>query len=80
MGGLASLLSNHLMLSIVNHGIVSFPKIRKSERPFVILRNPVPKLLATLNTSITDKVGNYLACPTAQRDPNPTLEIFAINK
>ena len=80
MIGLSRILSNHLVLSGMNHRCIGLPEVGINPSSFIIWRNPIPKFLTTRTIPVPNKVGHHLTRTPAKGNPNPPFIAFTANK
>jgi hypothetical protein len=73
MIGLPFAFANTLMGIWWEDQLVGFPQITITLATLITLRDALPESAAGLLTSITDGIGDNLACPTTQHGPNPAF-------
>jgi hypothetical protein len=78
--GLSFSFSNTLMRIWREDQLIGFPQIAETLTTFITSWDPLPEKLAGLLTSITNGIGDNLACPTTHRSPNPSFSPLFLHK
>ena len=76
----AGAFANSLVLSIRQHGSVSFPEVAVKDALPVTFSDGLPKLLTSSLTSPTHDTSDHLPCTFTQRQPYPASVAFVTDK